>query len=111
MNKELQELRKRVDFLLSVVQVTVQVGSPLDPKPQTVRLSAKELYKELAYNGAKIVASNVGDAGDPALNPAADGADSSVGSDLAGADVLDAIDGQVVSEPEAGSPGGYGAGV
>lgn len=54
--KELSELESKVNFLMQVVQVKINVGHPLDPAGvQEALIPAEVLFREVMYNGARIV--------------------------------------------------------
>lgn len=48
-------LERKMDLVMQVSQVTLQVGSPLDPNPQQIRISLGEFYQELQRAGGMLV--------------------------------------------------------
>lgn len=54
-SQKIREFERKIDFIMSIAQATVGIGSPLDPagmRKETV--SFKRLFQELYVNGATL---------------------------------------------------------
>jgi hypothetical protein len=51
----LKVIEDKVEFMLTVSQVTLQLNSPLAAAPQVVKLTMKEFYQEMQRQGGMII--------------------------------------------------------